>query len=363
MTDPRFFHIEFNVIQDHVPRMKDITPQDLDEAVTSNMESVSAARYRPPSLDRVFPYIGRCEAIRQRIDKYKRQMFMKSTVSNVELAIHSDDIQIPDCPIDIIKDMRLLFVELLRASYNAQIRDGELDPREYDGFLAYSLLQSIEFAHDAVMANKPIEDWDLSRVVSTESIDKTRDAFLQLYGFIFRWTKAHDHFSVSTNAALRDYSQLRLTILRSFSFVDAHKEAQSRLRDDFEESDGDLHNAFLTVMRESQKQVKLAEDQINSKTKKELKRVISHYMCTTLLNKTARYISLLSDTGVLLQRESRQLLEEIDDCLVHVRTCPMDEHPGVIRIVEDIELSESNPAASMRKRTRKKQKSILSFSI
>ena len=86
--------------------------------------------------------------------------------------------------------------------------------------------------------------------------------------------------------------KLRLSVLRAFSFIDAHKEAEGRLRDKFEASEGELRSTFLTVMRESQKQVKLAEDVIRSKTKKQLKQVISHYLCVMLQNKSARYVRL-----------------------------------------------------------------------
>jgi hypothetical protein len=210
------------------------------------------------------------------------------------------------------------------------------------------------------MAGNPLEDWNLARIVDATSkyVDRTRDRFLALYGTFFQWTTKHEHYSFEKQGVIRDYGQLRLTVLRAFSFIDAHKEAEHRLFDEFGETQGDLHNAFLTVMRESKQQVKLAEDQIKSKTKKQLKLVISHYMCTTLLNKMARFITVLHTSGILLARESRVLLEEIDESINHVRLCTMDEHPGKIEIAEDVEIGD-NPAASMRRRKRKKQKSIL----
>lgn len=246
---------------------------------------------------------------------------MTSKVSYVDLAILDEDEPVGEVSEGLLKDMRLLFIELLRAAYNAQILLGELDPREYDGFLAYSLKQSIEFAHDDASKGKPLDDWELSRIVSTKYVDNTRDIFVRLYGALFvmeKGDKAHSH--PVGGAEQLESQQLRLTVLRAFSFVDAHKEAEGRFRDKFEDSTGDVHAAFLTVMRESKKQVTLAESVIKSKTKKQLKRVISHYLCVTLLNKSARYVRRC-DSSVGLQTEIRATrLSLFVPCLVFLRS-------------------------------------------
>lgn len=50
------------------------------------------------------------------------------------------------------------------------------------------------------------------------------------------------------------------------------------------------------------------------------------------MNKTARYINLLLDSGVLLQKEARHFLEEIDEDVRHIRKCPLfGDHPGSIQ--------------------------------
>ena len=343
------------------------------KAVEQNRETVHPNKYKPPFLDNVLPYIPHSEFLKQETEKLKRQVFMSCKISNLDLEILDEDEELGEISPEILKDMRLLFVELLRASYNAQIAYGELDPREYEGFLAYSLLQSIEFAHDAAVAGQSIDDWTLSRIVSSDVVDRTRDIFLRIYGTIFLGSRksgkkeepipTHTHGMPSSMKDTHhlDTQRLRLSVLRAFSFVDAHKEAEERLRDKFEDiAGGELRNAFLTVLRESAKQVKLAEEVLRTKTKRQLKQVISHYLCITLQNKTARYIGVLVESGVLLPGEAREYLEEINESISEMRSCPLAEHPGAIVIEEDEEDGTvQGQGTNVRRRKRVKQKSLL----
>jgi hypothetical protein len=142
--------------------------------------------------------------------------------------------------------------------------------------------------------------------------------------------------------------------LRAFSFVDAHKEAQDRLRDEFGEGGPEAAAAFRIVMDESRAQVRKAEAVLRS-NKKQLKHVISHYLCIILQNKAARYIQLLMDSGVLLKREAVHYLEHIDENIHHIRFCQLDTHPGFIEPhIDESELLQPRP-----RRKRDFRKSIL----
>lgn len=133
-----------------------------------------------------------------------------------------------------------------------------------------------------------------------------------------------------------EYQRFRLNVLRALSFIDAHKEAQDRLQDEL--AGNHLHKkvdttrsmaAFKEVMKESKGEVRKAKEVLKLQNKKKLKHVISHYLCTIIQNKTARYIKLLLDSGVLLQKEARHFLEEIDEDVRHIRKCPLfGDHPG-----------------------------------
>jgi hypothetical protein len=146
------------------------------------------------------------------------------------------------------------YTELLRAAYQAQIRDGELDQREFSGYLSYVLLQGLDFAHDAAQNGEPLNDWKMSTGLSTRIVYKSQDLFARLYRFCCVKQKKVETGEGSLGAegsgsfrasaklkavvedrmgALQDthfkHQQMRLDVLRAFSFIDAHCEAEDRL--------------------------------------------------------------------------------------------------------------------------------------
>lgn len=154
----------------------------------------------------------------------------------------------------------------------------------------------------------------------------------------------------------RQYQLLRMNVLLALSFIDAHKEAQDRLQDELGKGGGDTLAAFNIVMNESKAEVRKAREVLMSQTKKKLNHVISHYLCIILLNKQARYVKQLSDSGVLLPREVRHQLEAIDHEIIHIRSCPLDKHPGAIDFADH---AAEFKGEAQKRRKRAKQKSIM----
>ena len=143
MTDERFFFVDFALVAYHCRFLRGLTAEDLRNAVTENKQSVHPDLYRAPNLNHVLPYIKDASRLRSSIAHEQRNMFLapvglreeyhlQDIPENVEEATPSVE---PDAK--LLKETRLLFLELLRAAYTAQIRDGELDPREYNGKLVY----------------------------------------------------------------------------------------------------------------------------------------------------------------------------------------------------------------------------------
>ena len=62
------------------------------------------------------------------------------------------------------------------------------------------------------------------------------------------------------------------------------------------------------------------------------------------------------ESGVLLPREARELLEE---SVREIRSCPLSEHPGAVLTEEDEEDLNVEDAKALRQRKRTKQKSLL----
>lgn len=363
MTDRRFYFVDFALVQYHCPLLNNVTAKELEDAVLANKRDVRPSLYKKPNLERVLVYIPNAANLRRTLTRSERDVFMTvegvgDLTSTEDLGARSISEEGAVAPPSLVQDIRVMFIELLRAAYTAQIRDGELDAREYNGFLSYVLLQSLDFAHDNVMSGGLLNDWTASQLVTPELIDKTEDWFKKFRGCCLQKPKDQQGISARLRT-FRDeeplrYQQLRLDVLRAFSFIDAHREAQDRLNDEFGDGNGEMASAFSIVMEESKAQVKEANDVLRGKKKKRLHHVISHHFCIILQNKAASYIKELLEAGVLMQREGSHYLDQIEHQIIDVRHCPLEKHPGSIDFheVEDVR-------DSMTRRKRVKQKSIL----
>jgi hypothetical protein len=345
MTDERFFFVDFALVQYHCKFLRGVTAQELKDAVDDNKASVHPDLYKAPNLNQVLPYVKDASSLRASIVQAQRDIFLAPVNFQEERSILkgvAEDVEeaAPKEEADptLLTETRLLFLELLRAAYTAQVRDGELDPREYNGFLLYDLEQSVEFAHDAVSGGSSLNDWKAANDLSINIYIRSEGTADRLVGSCCgkrKGVKDRINHLVDVTSPL-DYQRLRLSVLRALSFIDAHKEAQDRLQDEL--AGNYLHKnvdttssmtAFKEVMKESRAEVRKAKEVLKSHSKKKLKHVISHYLCAIIQNKAARYIKLLLDSGVLLQKEARHFLEEIDEDISHIRKCPMfDDHPG-----------------------------------
>lgn len=147
----------------------------------------------------------------------------------------------------LLEDTRLVFIELLRAAYTAQIKDGELDPREYNGFLVFNLFQGLDFAHDAVSSgNSSLCDWKSSQIGSAELVEKTTFFADRLYRCCCANIIAPEERAFRNTEPL-EYQRLRIKVFRVLSFIEAHQEAQARLVDEFGNGTSQTAAAFRTV--------------------------------------------------------------------------------------------------------------------
>lgn len=366
MTDERFNFVDFALVRDHVPMLKDVTADDLRVALEANKESVHPKLYKSPNLQHVLPYFKDAAGLRTSLAKSRMEFFSPAGLAGsvpVETSLESGLLSIEEedppeslASLELIKDTRIMFIELLRAAYTAQIKDGELDSREYDGFLVYALFQGLDYAHDAVSKGEPLCDWTSMHIGSSQFVYKTEHFFNRILGCCCTKRNPQQRFSHLKDMEPFHYQQLRLEILRSLSFIDAHKEAQERLQEEFGGSKDEESVAFSVVMEESRAEVRKAREVLKAKNKKKLKNVISHYLCTILQNKAARYVNALFESGVLLQKEARHFIEEIEHHIKHIRECDLDKHEGSIDFADE---SEEEVHEWRNRRRRTKQKSLM----
>jgi NhaP-type Na+/H+ or K+/H+ antiporter len=388
MTDPRFTFVDFALVQHHCPLLANLTARELEDAVRENKESVNPAFYKQPNLNHVFPYIVGSGSLRGSMERMRREAFVGgeegqtdveesfcsiedviNAASSVEGSVvaNGDGNMEESGPIPgLLKDMRIMFVELLRCAYHAQIQGGELDAREYHGFLVRVLLQSLDFAHDAAANDVPLDDWRASQIASPELVERVEDSFRRFFcfgcssstvGMDQNKSDITQHMTLREESPLK-YQLLRLDVLRAFSFIDAHMEAQDRLRDEFGKESGDLQDALRAMLAESHAQIRKAGDTLRSTNKKQLKQVISHHLCMILQSKSARYFQKLHDTGVLSSREASKYLQDADQHIIAIRNCRHEKHQGSLEYATAADFEDRDTSHPLPRR-RRKQKSLL----
>ena len=311
----------------------------------------------------MLPYIENSAKVRAVLNETKADFFTPEDPDERVSLLDHDEIEEGEeskvnessSSLDLLEDTRLMFTELLKGEYTSQIEDGELDPREYDGYLVNALLSSTDFAHEAAKKGNALGDWEFSQ------IGDANELFYRSLNFVHGVGRCCSALPKGPKEQIRafvqsspfQYDRNRLDVLRALSFIDAHQGAEVRLQDEFDETAGDeVTAAFRAVLKESQAEIRKARKVLRAQNKKELAQVISHFLCTILNNKEARHVKLLLGSGILLQREGRHMLEQIDENLKRIRRCSLMEE-------DEVHESDGLPMVERRPRKRKKQKSIL----
>jgi hypothetical protein len=128
---------------------------------------------------------------------------------------------------DII-ELRHFFLELLSTIYNRQLDDGGLDGR--DGFVAYSLLQSIDFASSDIDKGMPLDDWGATHVVDKYFTAHWAERGAKICENIVNKKLCCIHYSKNRvgddRAHTFEYKKLKIKVLRAISFLEAHRQVR-----------------------------------------------------------------------------------------------------------------------------------------
>ena len=173
LTQPLFRHVNFALVKHHVPYLADLTKEQLLEAVKQNKETTLMEEYNPPYLSRILPYlkndnmktldpessdvmrdIPEDESMHFAAEERKRRHALRAKLRQNRRNSSSLQFMMQGEPLSA-QELRVLFVSILKAAYEKQVAQGELEDRH---FLTVALEQSVEFASDAVSNGKPVTD-------------------------------------------------------------------------------------------------------------------------------------------------------------------------------------------------------------
>jgi hypothetical protein len=220
--------------------------------------------------------------------------------------------------------LRLIFLEIVRASYAQQIERGLLDPRAggSPGFVGFSLEQGIEFSMDSVRNRRsPLNDWESSYLVNQPIVD--HGAVL-----IDRICVPLRKYSGKTIFPLPESATLRMTldVNRAFAFLEAHLNARRQFEEEFSKDGIDDYETLIIL--ESKAESEKAQALLNSLNKDDVRNILAHNLCIGLLSKASRIIERFYADGLLKQQEATQKTEELEHRIDEVRRCSVDRHPG-----------------------------------
>jgi len=328
LADPRFASVDFAVVRDHVPELRNLTAEELRDALKRNKNDVAAAHYKTPNVKNVLSYIE--DGNETWADELSDSTAESSSHPDVDIEnigeLKSNEKKMDGVETaNLLKELRLAFLDMVKASFESQVEKGELDSREDGGVLYFDLIQSCDFAADRVVRGDELAGWEATAIPDIAWVDK-----VDLKARRVLHPKA-DEYKKSERSTSAHFRQLRFDVYRALSFIAAHRRAQERFSKETLEGPevGDEIVAIAKrVLLESDRQVTMAEDLIRSMDREDVCVLVSHLFCVILLNKVAREAERLQANGILHEKEARKYLDKVDKLLRRIEFCSERVHPG-----------------------------------
>ncbi|KAL7539494.1 hypothetical protein ACHAXR_011486, partial [Thalassiosira sp. AJA248-18] len=334
LTQKRFHDVDFSVIKDHIPFLKETTYAQLMAAVKKHKKTTPSAWYVSPNLTNVIPYLCARESVPDGNDNedgeepssrpLRRAEMLKNrrqSVRNIRES-HGNRQTVFDMAVRyderIVQEERLIFIKILCSSYSTLIEHGEIEVR---GFIVYSLIQSIEYAEDAASRGLPLSDWNALQVAS-DSLARPAESIMRRLFNLKERIRHRKYLDFDL-----DFFVVQLRVRQILAFIHAHERARRVFKEEFSKAGEDsLTAAEKIVLDESDAQVEMAEQALSTLDDDDVAIVKSHYVCQILLNRAAYYFKKLKKHGLMTEREAGEHLEEIEENIQHILECRETTH-------------------------------------
>lgn len=336
LTEKRFENVDFAVVKDHIPFLRDTTYEQLMDAVSKHKHATPSHAYVKPYLNHVIPYLykgeskisveggsddgknrdpkpfSRTELMKNRrasVKDIRKSGGNRGTVFDLRHKYDEKDVQ----------EERLMFIKILRAGYHRLVDHGELEGR---GFIVHTLAQSLEYVQDAASKGLPLEDWNALEVAS-DSWARPAESMMRKLFHLKQLVKRKKY----RTALDLDFFLINMRVKQILAFTQAHKYARNVFKQEFSKgSDGELTAAEKIVMDECDAQVELAVETLSTFVESDVAMIKSHYVCQILLNRAAYYFKKLIKRGLMTEREAGEFLEEIEESIYGLSECRKAEH-------------------------------------
>uniref|UniRef100_A0A7S3PWP7 Cation/H+ exchanger domain-containing protein n=1 Tax=Chaetoceros debilis TaxID=122233 RepID=A0A7S3PWP7_9STRA len=285
-----YSNIDIRTIQNSVPFLKKLTYHELRFAVRTVKDNTPLYEYSQPHLSLFEDILSKDEykkleaisvvELYQRFRTAAARIAMQSASSAFSLTSSSHSVVDKEEFSAQLKELRLVFVDVLKSTQFAQIANGQIDARR--GMVLFALDRGVASAEDEASSNLPLDEWKAC-------LNATR-----------RFSK----FKV-------DETNLHLVT----GFVEAHEEAQASFRRDFCDSRAILSPAEKQVMEESKSQIQAAKSVFDKIAPDTMRDVMSLQLASALLNNAAILIGKYVKEGLLKPVEAESYLEDFQESL------------------------------------------------
>jgi len=277
--------IDFDLVTQYIPQLSALTYKDIRGAIKSVKYTRPSHLYNEPEVA-VFQAILTDEELEKLKSLAKIKLFERLQGDYITACallpdeLHSDDKELSE---QVVRELRLVFVELLGRAYEEAMTCGQIDVR--DGAVVHILKSSVAVTGDEVSNGLPINDW----------------SHTQRY-----------------NSYVEKIERISTKIHLATAFILAHTEAQRTFK--FKVHQGKfLSNEERKILAESEDQVSMAYEVLNTINPLKLKQVMSRKLCVVILNSAAIEISELVKFGLLKETEGEHYFEHLEEDIRNVK--------------------------------------------
>jgi len=313
LGDARFSGVDYGVVRAHISFLSIVSIKELKVAVRRNKENTPLHIYRRPNLESLEPFFG-IDVVKD-LTKEAHVSFRDRLMSMVTSAVQVMPAEFSIGPAEagsepdrrLLRELRQLFIELLRSAYKELVNTGQLNSRE--GLNVFVLNRSVEMAVDRIDGGDPLCDWEICEEIS-EPFGKG------VQGLYIADEKKFD----SNMDITSDFHKTASTVQRAAAFIEAHQIARRQFKAEFCSGNA-LSPTERALFEESFAQVTRAEAVVATLNKSDVDKIVSHLLCSILLNSAANYIGDLIRSGLLREQEAEEYLDEIEKQLEGLEGC------------------------------------------
>ena len=305
LSEERFSTIDFLLVQKNVPFLRKYSADKIGGMLPENENETGSER----AIER------------EHVKNGRSSMTTSSDITTVaEEGKRDESVQEVSNSDHLLIELRQTFLDLVHAGYEEQIRLGELNSRQDGGFLVHTLKQSVELAQQQAAKGQRLNDW------KTVSIENDTD-FTSRHVRVRKWIRDSSLFLSNCIHCRRNNSQdmkygalrsERSEILKSLSFLHAHKSAQGTLLLELDSAATDsFDDAVKVVLKESDDDMSMARERLRSFSQNAVEAFATELLCKILLRRLLAFVDRLVSLKILKESEGTQFEDEINAALTH----------------------------------------------